>query len=146
MKGKLRVVDHYRALKDELGYRPSAVQAYLDGIDFSKVRKHATSWFNFLLSESDIPEDEIEVVTQYADFLLKGVETTTMTKSFKVILLQAFLELDGFRTPPSLASLSKQSYIVLKRHPDLFKKDLPERYHSEDGQSREWLKYRNNFV
>lgn len=141
VKGKLRVVDHYRALKEELGYRPSAVQAYADGIDFSKVRKQATSWFNFLLSESDIPEDDIAVVNQYSEFLLNGVETTTMAKSFKVILLQAFLELDGFRNPPTLARLAQQSFIVLKRHPVLFQKDLSEKYHAEDGKSSSWLKY-----
>ena len=64
-----------------------------------------------------------------------------MAKSFKVILLQAFLELDGFRNPPTLARLAQQSFIVLKRHPVLFQKDLSEKYHAENGKSSSWLKY-----
>ena len=69
------------------------------------------------------------------------LETTSMAKSFKVILLQAFLELDGFRKSPTLERLAEQSFIVLKRHPVLFQKDLSEKYHAEDGKFLSWLKY-----
>lgn len=138
---RLRVVDQYRALKEKLGFRPSAVQAYADGIDFSKVRKQAHSWFDLVRSESDISASEAEMMAPYTDFLLKGVESTTMTKSFKVILLQAFLELDGFRQSPTLEQLAAQSFMILQRHPDVFRQDVPEKFRDENGQSPAWLKY-----
>jgi hypothetical protein len=48
-----------------------------------------------------------------------------MTKSFKMVLLEAFQELDGWATPPSLERLAQRSRAVIERRRPLLS-DLPE--------------------
>ena len=50
-------------------------------------------------------------------FLLNGIEKTSMTRCFKMILLDAFLELDGFINPPTTEVLAAKSWDLLKRRP-----------------------------
>ncbi|WP_319781868.1 DEAD/DEAH box helicase family protein [Oceanisphaera sp. IT1-181] len=142
--GRVKVVDDYRRLKDQLGYRPTAVQAFQAGFDFSKVRKQHGSWFELVLSEHDLSSSEVMVLDKLRDFLLTGIETTTLTKSFKIILLQALLELDGLRTPPTLQALAEQSRYVLERHPDLLQLDLPAAQQAMNAESKTWLTYWKN--
>lgn len=142
--GRVKVVDDYRRLKDELGHRPTAVQAFQAGFDFSKLRKQHGSWFELTLSEGDLPENSVIVLDKFRDFLLTGIETTTLVKSFKIILLQALLELDGLRHPPSLTALAEQSRYVLDRHPDLLQLDLPTAQQAMSADSNTWLTYWKN--
>ncbi|WP_298718375.1 DEAD/DEAH box helicase family protein [uncultured Oceanisphaera sp.] len=139
--GRVRVVDDYRRLKDELGHRPTAVQAFQAGLDLAKLRKQHGSWFEMTRSEGDLAASAVMVQDKLGDFLLTGIETTTLTKSFKVILLQALLELDGLRQPPTLAALAEQSRHVLERHPDLLLLDLPARQQAMAADSPAWLRY-----
>src|SRR5699024_5075639 len=84
---------------------------------------------------------ESSVLDKLRDFLLTGIETTTLNKSFKIILLQALLELDGLRHPPSLSTLAEQSRYVLERHPDLLKIDLPAAQQAMGADTKGWLNY-----
>ena len=139
--GRVKVVDDYRRLKEQLGYRPTAVQAFQAGFDFTKLRKQHSSWFELVLSESDLTPSEVVVLDKLKDFLLTGIETTTLTKSFKIILLQALLELDGLRKPPTLKALAEQSRYVLERHPDLLQLDLSPAQQAMSADSTAWLSY-----
>ena len=58
-----------------------------------------------------------------------------MTKSFKMILLEAFIELDGFHHPPSEQALAERSWHILQRRPDLAAKDLPEKFNGKPKQA-----------
>jgi SOS-response transcriptional repressor LexA len=72
---------------------------------------------------------------------LRDLETTPMTKSFKMVLLEAFQELDGWATHPSLERLAQRSRAVLERRRPLLS-DLPETMHAgEDGSSPAWQRY-----
>ena len=139
--GRVKVVDDYRRLKDQLGHRPTAVQAFQAGFDFSKLRKQHGSWFELVLSEGDLDTSSVIVLDKLRDFLLNGIETTTLNKSFKIILLQALLELDGLRKPPSLQVLAAQSRYVLERHPDLLQLDLSATQQAMSADSAAWLTY-----
>lgn len=139
--GRLKVVDDYRQLKEELGYRPTAVQAFQAGFNFSKLRKQHTSWFELLKDEEDLTVSELVVLKELGSFLLTGIEATTLNKSYKIILLQALLDLDGLRKPPTLAKLAEKSRQVLERHPDLLKLDLPAAQIKSEANSKSWLNY-----
>ncbi|NLJ93005.1 MAG: DEAD/DEAH box helicase family protein [Aeromonadales bacterium] len=139
--GRVNVVDDYRRLKDELGYRPTAVQAFQAGFNFAKLRQQHGSWFELVYGEGDLTDHESSVLDKLRDFLLTGIETTTLNKSFKIILLQALLELDGLRHPPSLSTLAEQSRYVLERHPDLLKIDLPAAQQAMGADTKDWLNY-----
>nr|WP_239552578.1 DEAD/DEAH box helicase family protein [Oceanisphaera litoralis] len=139
--GRVKVVDDYRQLKDRLGHRPTAVQAFQAGLDFGKLRKQHGSWFELAQGEGDLSAEADQVLARWRDFLLTGIETTTLVKSFKIVLLQALLELDGLRQPPTLAALAEQSRYVLERHPDLLQLDLPARQQTMTADSPAWLRY-----
>ena len=73
--------------------------------------------------------------------LLREVEVTPMTKSFKLVLLEAWLELDGLVSPPTVADLAQRSWEVLHRRPGLLS-DLPDPIAQlPDGRSDEWVRY-----
>ena len=64
-----------------------------------------------------------------------------MTLSYKMVLLEAFQELDGWRTPPSLASLAQRSWQVMQRRRPLLV-DLPVKMGDTlDGTSTAWHRY-----
>lgn len=138
---RVKIVDDYRKLKEELGFRPTAVQAFQANFDFTKLRKQHGSWFELMKEEGDLTASELTVLKQLGEFLHKGIEITSLTKSFKIILLQALLELDGLRTEPTLDKLAEQSRYVLERHPDLLAMDLPEAQKHLPGNSKLWLSY-----
>nr|WP_239480273.1 S24 family peptidase [Parashewanella hymeniacidonis] len=66
-----------------------------------------------------------------------------MTKSFKGILLKAFIQLDGFRTPPSLENLAIKSHQVLSSYPEIKALDLSEKEAKLFGSDKKWLAYWN---
>lgn len=139
------IIDEYQTLKSVLGYRPTATEFYHSltetGIDFKIVRQQHNSWFELVMSQRDLSEEESIVVEQFREFLLNAVEKTTMTKSFKMILLEAFIELDGFNRPPAEKDLAERSWHILQRRPDLIARDLPERFKDIQANSPQWLTY-----
>jgi hypothetical protein len=64
-----------------------------------------------------------------------------MTKSYKMVLLEALQELDGWRQPPELSALAERSWQVLQRRRPLLA-DLPEdKRELSDGKSATWQTY-----
>ncbi len=144
-KQRASIEDEYQGLKSILGYRPTATEFYhylhQAGISFNKVRQQHNSWFKLVASQQDLPPKYADTTEQYKGFLLNAVEKATMTKCFKMILLEAFLELDGFLKPPTEQALAERSWHLLQRRPDMVKKDLPPRMEGVTAESKEWLKY-----
>ncbi|MBF4257199.1 DEAD/DEAH box helicase [Vibrio anguillarum] len=134
--------EDYQDLKHQLAHRPSAAEFFHHGYDLSKVRRSMKSWFRFVADqESDLALTQR--LTKYGDFLLKAVEITAMSKCFKAVLLEALLELDGLRKPPTLNELAIQSHKVLSRRPDLMRRDLTEQAKQFSATGSEWLNYWN---
>jgi SOS-response transcriptional repressor LexA len=127
-------------LMNHLGHRPRAVEFYRAGYDFNKVNKQHGSWHE-LLAEQDCEHDIQAVIHEHKTFLLEAVQKMSMTKSFKAILLEAFLELDGFQTPPTLQTLATKSGQVLARYPSIREADLPSKQQMVDADSTTWLQY-----
>ena len=128
--------EEYENLKAGLGRRPTAAEAYRAGLSMKKLRDEGRHWWAFLEGRGELVEAEARCVTAHGDFL-KEVETTAMTKSFKMVLLEALLELDGFRQPPTLEALTAASAEIFRRRPSLLA-DLPPELQDTlalDGQS-----------
>lgn len=87
----------------------------------------------------DLTESEEDILAGHERFL-QEVETTSMTKSFKMILLEAFQASEGWRKAPTLAELSVESWRILKRRPRLFR-ELAESVRDADGYSAQWQAY-----
>lgn len=139
-KMRFSVQEEYQQLAHQLAHRPTASEFFYHGVEMNKVRQQAQSWFHLVASQENDPELST-MLTHYGDFLLYGIETTSMTKSFKAILLEALLELDGLRTPPTLAALAERSYLVFARQPDLMAQELTEKAKQFKPTDKGWLKY-----
>jgi superfamily II DNA or RNA helicase/SAM-dependent methyltransferase len=130
----------YNALKESLGRRPTVSEAYRAGMSMTTMRKQYGGWFDMVASLGDLSADEHSLVVQH-QALLREFEITSMTKSFKMVLAEAFLELHGWQNPPSLPVLAEQSWQVLQRRRPLLI-DLPEHLPSQPAShGEEWVRY-----
>jgi SOS-response transcriptional repressor LexA len=104
----------YQALRDSLGRRPTPTEFFHSGADMLKMRKQSGSWWQFVERQGDLTTEENECLANFQAFF-KEVETTAMTKCFKMVLLESLLESDGFANPPTLSELSEQALKVFSR-------------------------------
>lgn len=129
----------YESLKNTLGRRPTLSEFYRSGSSVQAMRQQYGNWFNLVQLMDDLSIDEAIALAD-AEFLLKEIETTAMTKSYKMVLLEAWLELDGISTPPLIETLAAMSWDLLNRRKVLFA-DLPESIAIGSGTSTQWRRY-----
>jgi len=131
-------LEDYQTLYEQLGHKPSASEFYLEYGDLKKVNQQHASWLQLTI---DYDNSAYQPTDSLAAFLLSAVQITSMAKCFKAILLEAFLRLDGFLLPPTLETLSMESWHVLQRYPTLFNTELPESKQALQADSKGWLSY-----
>ena len=130
----------YEALRASLGRRPTLAEFYRSGASVQAMRQQHGSWFELVETMGDLEEDEARALKALGG-LPREVEVTPMTKSFKMVLLEAWFELDGLVTPPTVAALAQRSWDVLHRRPSLLG-DLPEAIAKLPvGHDHRWLRY-----
>jgi superfamily II DNA or RNA helicase/SAM-dependent methyltransferase/SOS-response transcriptional repressor LexA len=130
----------YEALRASLGRRPTLAEFYRSGASVQAMRQQHGSWFDLVGSMDDLQEDEARALKALGG-LPREVEVTPMTKSFKMVLLEAWLELGGLFTPPTVAALAHRSWDGLHRRPSLLS-DLPEAIAKlPDGLDDRWIRY-----
>lgn len=139
-------VDVYRSLCASLGHRPTMREFYSAGGSITTVRSQYGQWFEFLKSEDGLTDIEKSCFEAHRDFFLE-LEITRLVKSFKLVMLEALIELNGFHKLTTTQDLALKSYEVLRRRPVLIK-DLPSEYQKLeslsqleiDGWHKYWLK------
>lgn len=129
----------YEALRDVLGRRPTLTEFYRSGASVASMRQQSGSWFQFVAEMGDLVEVERDAVDQASD-LLRAVETTSMTKSFKMVLLEAFLELEGLLKRCPIDQLIRRSKEVLHRRRPLLA-DLSAEMIAASADSETWARY-----
>ncbi len=133
----------YRSLKESKGRRPTLAEFYQAGGKAQNLRNVHGHWFKYVDAENDLSSLEQQCLKSYDDFF-KEIEVTRLNKSFKIILLEALIEKNGFLKPLTTNRIAEQSYEVLQRHQPLLN-DLPERFNeSNSGQSRQWHTFWKN--
>ncbi|MBK1681446.1 DUF3427 domain-containing protein [Rhodocyclus tenuis] len=134
------VAKEYSALRDGLGRRPTLAEYYRAGANLLRVRREYGSWFDLVREMGDLDDDEIAVANEHGEFL-REVENTAMANSFKMILLEALQELDGWSVAPGLGDLAARSLSVLHNRRPLLA-DLPDDIRAlPDGNSAAWQRY-----
>jgi superfamily II DNA or RNA helicase/HKD family nuclease len=134
------ITNEYIAMRDSLSRRPSLAEFYRSGASMQLMRNIHGSWFEFVEAMRDLDDEEQEVLAKCRAFL-REVETTAMTKSFKMVLLEAFQELNGWENPPSTNELALRSWEVLQRRRNLLA-DLPDAQRNiSDGAGDAWHQY-----
>ena len=131
-------------LAEQLGHLPTLSEFYYHYGDIKKVNNNYISWFDLIAKTQNIDDEAQQSSKQLApfyDFLHKGIQTTSMTKCFKAILLEAYVALNGFAKPPTVAELAAMSAKVLARHPNLKQYDLPIKEQHAAANSQAWQSY-----
>jgi len=129
----------YQALKETLGRRPTLTEFYHSGASMARMHRQHGHWFALVQSMGDLEEPEQRLQAQHQQFLAH-LETTSMSKCFKMILLEAFQELDGWQQPPTAATLAQRSWLILKRRPSLLA-ELPEAFRESVNNDSQWQSY-----
>ena len=91
----MQVASWYRSFRELHGRRPFASEAFHEGYDPRAVRVNFGSWINFVKSEGDLSEAETQAYDNNKDFF-DSVEITPMSKSYKMLVLQAMVASDKF--------------------------------------------------
>jgi superfamily II DNA or RNA helicase/HKD family nuclease len=130
----------YQALRESLGRRPTLSEFYRSGANLKEMRQQFGDWFSLLENMGDLDEAECALLAAHREFL-RELEITAMTKSFKMVLLEAFQELDGWRQAPAFAELAERSWQVLRRRRPLLADLPPEQAQLASGREPQWLRY-----
>jgi len=112
-----RVIELIRQWADEHGRRPTALEiATATGrpVEF----KAAGGWFGQLDRLGLLSTDEQQVRSRMSDFLV-WIEHGSYTKSYKLVTLQALLQLGALRTGAAIAEVAAASRWAIFRDPDL---------------------------
>jgi superfamily II DNA or RNA helicase/HKD family nuclease len=134
------IKNEYEALRDSLSRRPTLAEFYRSGASMQAMRNDYGDWFSLVDAMSDLDHDDHKIARTY-QAVLRDLETTAMTKSFKMVLLEAFQELDGWNSPPTTAALADRSWQVLQRRRALLS-DLPKPQRElRNGVTAAWHRY-----
>jgi hypothetical protein len=131
-----------QAWRDEHGYRPTAGQTFQAGYNPASA---PARWFGFLLDRGYLESEEADVVRRHAE-LLAAVAATSMTKSYKMIALRAFVQPAALVNGMQVEELTVRSRRLVLRDPrllgDVRVKELadPERA-SQEAWVRWWRKW-----
>jgi len=139
-------LDLYRALRDSYGRRPVLAEFYRAGGAVETIRKEYGQLLLLTKAEGDLSEDEQSCLSLYQEFFTE-LEVTKLTKSFKLVLIESLIELEGFSAAPTTLALAEKSFEVLQRRRALLG-DLPEQFRDfkelPPSQLSNWHKYWNS--
>ncbi len=106
----------YEDFRDRHGERPSAVEAFHEGYTPGGVRKSHGSWLRFVDAMGDLPPEAKRLLNDPTlGGFLDHLEVTTMTKSFKMVTLQAMLQADRFPGEMPIEELTQGFARIVRR-------------------------------
>ena len=133
----------YNFFKETNDRRPSAGEFFQLGASFTNIRREANSWFEYVDQQGDLSKKEQRCLKHHKDFFLE-MEKTKMSKSFKMVTLEALIENDGFLKPPTTSELALQSLNIFRRRIKL-QNDINEKFpdidKTEYQEFYKWHKY-----
>lgn len=132
-------LEAYRAMRDELGRRPTAAELFARDILPKTLSQSAGSWFAFVESEGDLKPEETTALVMF-DAWLKTLETTALNKSYKMVVLRVMLDEGWMFQRVDLQELSKRCRSFMQSHP-ILRRDLEGDGHAIDHQQaddQEW--------
>ncbi len=130
----------YQALQTSLGRRPTLVELYRAGVAMTQLRRQYGCWWQMVAEFNELTPAEQACLARHQDWFSE-LETTAMTKSFKMVLIESLLEHDGFLQPPTVAALSGHALDVFQRRRPLVA-DIASSHRDIDQLSaKRWQQY-----
>jgi superfamily II DNA or RNA helicase/diadenosine tetraphosphate (Ap4A) HIT family hydrolase len=102
----------YGDFEERHGIRPTAVEAFHAGLHPRSNSER--SWVGFVHRMRGLDDAEVAAWTAHRDFLT-SIEATDATRSYKIVLLLAFLEGDELQTRLSLEDLTRRVSVIAER-------------------------------
>ncbi|MEQ1581442.1 MAG: DUF3427 domain-containing protein [Steroidobacteraceae bacterium] len=106
----------YKDFEDTLGARPTAIELFREGYNPRAVRVTSGSWFGFVNAQSGLAADEQEAYEAIRPFL-ETLETTMMSKSYKMLVIVAMLNLGELPGEVGLSDLASEVARLARRDP-----------------------------
>ena len=100
--------EYYLDFKERNGQRPTAMEAFHDGFSPKFVRAPYGSWLRFV-GQMEISHLANKAVLINCGDFLEAVETTPMTRSYKMLVLKALLRVNRIPGRSNLKSLLASS-------------------------------------
>jgi superfamily II DNA or RNA helicase len=107
---------YYTDFRERYGQRPTATEAFHDGYTPRSLRPTYGSWLRFVRMMGDFTPEQEAAFSSTHDFL-DSLETTPMTKSFKMLTLLALLNEDAVPGEMPIDNLVKSFARVVGRSP-----------------------------
>jgi superfamily II DNA or RNA helicase/diadenosine tetraphosphate (Ap4A) HIT family hydrolase/SOS-response transcriptional repressor LexA len=108
-----------RGTSEQPALRPTAGELQRMGYVPGRLRERHGSWFEFVRGESGLAPDEVAMLDVASGFL-RELETTQMTRCFKMVTLEVLLEHDALLEGLPVDELATRAHAWLRRSPELF--------------------------
>lgn len=105
----------FRELRASRGVRPTAGELYRMGLN---PRSLSGGWVRFCRDEDALDAEEVATL-EIAERWLRDLESTPMTKCFKMVVLAVLLDADALTHGMALDELASRSHAMLLRSPEL---------------------------
>jgi superfamily II DNA or RNA helicase/HKD family nuclease len=139
---KEKLLNDYLDLKRELGRRPTYLELHLKGASESpQYKQEFQSYFGFLKWAEELTHQEADIYSHYENWFVE-VEKTSMTKSYKMVLLLAMLERGKSKWYDSLSSNEAASFF----HQYLMEKEYRKRIDFSDKGAKSLWDYEEKGV
>jgi superfamily II DNA or RNA helicase len=115
--------DDYFKLKENLKRRPTLTEMWRSGSNLAKLRQQYGSWWEFLDELGEAQLDERSAIEAYAQWF-RDLTTTSVSKGYKLVLLQTLLEHKAIMNQSSVQQLARWAYQWFADRPD-WQQDLP---------------------
>jgi superfamily II DNA or RNA helicase/HKD family nuclease/diadenosine tetraphosphate (Ap4A) HIT family hydrolase len=106
----------YQDFRDTLGVRPTAAELFREGYNPRVLRAAFGSWLGFVRAQGGLSADD-ERAYEDAKGFLDALETTDMTRSYKMLVLLAMLNRNQFPGALSLSDLANEVSTMGHRDP-----------------------------
>jgi superfamily II DNA or RNA helicase/diadenosine tetraphosphate (Ap4A) HIT family hydrolase/SOS-response transcriptional repressor LexA len=133
--GRAAVEEAYRGMRAELGRRPTPTELLHAHYLPHTLRAAHGSWFGFCRAEGDLDASEERVVERFGAWL-GMLETTSLNKSYKMVVLRVLLDRDALWDGLEIPRLAAACRSFLENHPAL-RADLPEKWGQYPSASEE---------
>jgi hypothetical protein len=116
------------------GVRPTATEAFHEGYNPRAVRPQTGSWLGFVVSAGGLTPEQASSYQRHKVFL-EELETTPMTKSYKMLVVEAMLNEDRFPGEITVEALG-EAVIALASRNHRLRDDLGPKVTTPDGLRR----------
>jgi superfamily II DNA or RNA helicase/HKD family nuclease len=106
----------YQDFRETIGVRPTAAEMCREGYNPRVMRPAFGSWLGFVRSQNGLSAEESAALDEMQNFLA-SLETTSMTKSYKMLVLLALLNRGQFPGSLSLTELATEVDALARRDP-----------------------------